>query len=172
MTQLTKDTPGVFGLSTADPEDCEDIDVSGSSKIYQGSAVGLNAGDGGARQLVGGDDFLGFAITRADNSGNSNASVFDAGTVPGSGVVGNITIPTQPKGVAYINVTQTGVLTGARSDRDVRVYASDGATFTDVSSGNSQIGSVQRFISQVSGTGGSGVGYYQVAFRSVDLRNS
>jgi hypothetical protein len=172
VAQLTSDQPQILGFTSIDPDDLEDYDVEASVKIFQGSAVGQVAATGGARQLIGGDLFLGFAVTRANNSNDGSNSVFDAGTVPGDGTLGSITVPTQRRGQITLKVTQTGTLVGTRADRGVRVYGSTGNDFTDVSSGNSQIGCVVRYVSQASGTPGSGVGNYIVSFESQDMRNS
>ena len=158
--QLTANAPQVY----AEPAETTwyDQPVDASAVIYQGSAVGLNAGTGYARQLVAGDDFLGFSEVTADNTGNG--SLF-SGWIPGSGAAGNITVNLRTRGQIVLKVQTNGTMNGTVTDRDKLVYASDGNTYTDTVGGNTIIGRVIDFLGTVSGVQGSG-GYssYLVKF--------
>lgn len=160
MTQSSKNTPQVYGEN---PDvSFEDQPVKASAHIYQGDAVGLSAGY--ARQLVGGDDFLGFAEAEADNTGNGSPF---SGFIPGDGTAGSITANLRTRGQIVLSVATNGTMNGTVTDRDKLVYASDGATFTDSSSGNTIIGRVIHFLGNVSGVQGSGgLSSYLVKFVS------
>lgn len=119
---LTKDIAPKYqdGLYEAYP-------IAASETIYQGAAVGENA-SGYARSLQAGDKFLGFADEHQDNS---------------AGAAGALTIKVRKRGNVQLAVTSLAI-----TDNDgVAVYASDDATFTKVSTDNSLIGTVSRFIS-------------------------
>src|SRR6266496_3795555 len=103
-----------------------ELPVKASTKIYQGSAVGLSSGY--ARPLVAGDLFVGFAEKQADNSAGANGAInvklFDEGKVE--------------KTITSVAVT----------DQGAPVFASDSDTYTLTAGSNSLVGVVQR----VSGT--------------------
>lgn len=160
MTQLLVNTPQVY----AEPPETTwyDQPVDASAHIFQGSAVGLQAATGYARQLVAGDDFLGFAEVEADNTGNG--SLF-SGFIPGSGAAGAITVNLRTRGQIVLNVLTNGTMNGTVTDRDKLVYASDGNTYTDTVGSNTIIGRVIDFLGTVSGVQGSGgISQYLVKF--------
>ncbi len=119
MAQLTADTQRDYELG-----DMADLPVDAAVVIYAGSAVGLNSGN--ARQLVAADPFGGFATEKADNA---------------SGSAGDITVNVKTKGKIVLTVAGSPAINAA-------VYASDGATFTTVSTSNTKIG----FIKSASGS--------------------
>lgn len=91
-----------------------DYPVLTAVKVYEGSAVGLQASSGYCRQLVGTTDldrFLGFAQELADNSG---------------GASGAIHCRVLARGRTKLAVTGVDGV----NDIGKPVYASDGATFT------------------------------------------
>lgn len=90
--------------------------------IFEGSALGSNAGL--ARQLVAGDVFLGFAMENALTGEELKVEP------PGQHIRKVLT-------VVGSSVTSVGL----------PAYASDGATFTMTSGGNTLIGTVLRYIS-------------------------
>lgn len=108
----------------------EDYPVIAADIIYEGSAVGENA-SGYARPLVAADKFLGFAMAKADNS---------------AGVAGAINVEVKTKGRVVLDVATSAITSNDRP----AVYASDDDTFTLVSTGNSKIGYVSRWISGTS----------------------
>lgn len=101
------------------------LGVKASTTIFEGSAVGIEAASGYARQLTAGDQFVGFAQGKADNSGGGN------------GAVG---VKVQGRGFVLAN------LTTAATDIGKPVYMSDGDTFSLTQSTNTHIGSVYRII--------------------------
>lgn len=119
---LSANTPRTYQVGEQ-----EEYPVAASAHIYEGSAVGENAA-GYARALVAADKFLGFAVFEADNS---------------SGSAGDIRVEVKRKGSIVLDVATTAITSNDRP----AVYASDDGTFTLVSSGNSKIGYVSRWIS-------------------------
>lgn len=119
MAQLTANATRDYQLG-----DMEDLPVDASTTIYSGSAVGLNSGN--ARQLQAADPFGGFAVEKADNS---------------AGAAGDINVRVKARGKIVLTVAGTPAINSA-------VYASDGATFTTVSTSNTKIG----FIKSASGS--------------------
>lgn len=105
----------------------EDYPVIASDIIYEGSAVGEN-GSGYARPLEAGDAFLGFAVSKADNS---------------AGAAGAINVRVRKRGNVKLAVDSLAITDNDR----VAVYASDDNTFTKTSTSNSKIGYVSRFVS-------------------------
>lgn len=103
------------------------IPVIASDIIYQGAAVGVVDGTGHARPLVGGDRFVGFAYSKADNSAGAaaaiNVDVFDCGEV------------------------QLSVSGAVITDIGQPVYATDDNAFVFNPVGGSFIGFVKRFVS-------------------------
>src|SRR5687768_6103133 len=65
MAQLTANKSRIYEL--IDGECFDDLAVAAAVAIYEGSAVGEVVGTGLARQLVAGDQFLGFADAKVDN---------------------------------------------------------------------------------------------------------
>lgn len=104
-----------------------DLKVIASDIIYEGAAVGDNA-SGYARPLVALDPFLGFANKRCDNS---------------AGAAGAKRVNVLTKGQVELAVVgATGV-----GDIGDTVYASDDATFTKTSTGNTAIGKIADWVS-------------------------
>ena len=118
---LSADTPRAFELGNHNT-----LPVKGSTKIYEGAAVGDDAA-GYMRGLVAGDPFRGFALRQADNSGSAT-----------NGAI-NVTVVTEGKAA----VTITGI---AITDVGKPVYASDDGTFTLTTGTNTKIGWVHRFV--------------------------
>ena len=108
--------------------DREDYPVIASDIIYEGSAVGEN-GSGYARPLVAADPFLGFAVSKADNS---------------AGAAGDKDVTVRVKGSVKVAVVGATAITA--NDRPL-VYASDDDTFTLTSTSNTEIGVLRRWIS-------------------------
>jgi len=121
MTTLAQNEPrayedGIFN----------DLPVITNDIIYEGAAVGKSSGY--ARPLVAGDDFMGFADRKVDNTGGSN---------------GDKRVKVRQEG--DIEIAVTGV-TGVTNE-GATVYASDDATYTLSSTGNSAIGKITRHVS-------------------------
>jgi hypothetical protein len=102
-----------------------EVPVKGSTTIYEGAAVGMTAGY--ARGLNAGDDFVGFAERKADNSDDSTDGAINCRVIS--------------RGLA--KVTLSGV---AVTDIGKPVYASDDGTFTLTQSTNSYVGVVYRYV--------------------------
>lgn len=124
MTTLAADVSRAFEANE-DPI-FNDLPVIADDIIYEGAAVGDNA-SGGARPMAQGDPFWGFAHNRADNAGGS---------------VGDINVRVRQQGTVKL------VVTGVSGVGDVgeAVYASDDNAFTLVTTSNTQIGKVARWI--------------------------
>lgn len=142
MAQLTKNTPRNFELRADDYTARESIGLA-AEHAYAGSAMGLNASTEFARQLNAGDAFLGFLERECDNS---------------AGSAGDKKVTLRQKGIVR-SLAVTGVLTS--TDPGAKVYASDGATFTLTSTGNTYVGKIVRVIS---------AGVADVAFAAAGLR--
>ena len=132
MTTLAANQPRAY-----EQGDRNEIPMIASDIIYEGAAVGIVTASGHARPLVAADAFAGFAEAKADNS--SGVAAAKNVRVVSSGL---IELP-----IASLAITNIGAA----------VYASDDNTFTLVSTSNTKIGKVRRFIS-------SGVGL--VAFEA------
>ncbi|MCK9326987.1 MAG: hypothetical protein M0P69_15955 [Bacteroidales bacterium] len=102
-----------------------EVPVKGSATIYEGAAVGMTSGY--ARGLNAGDDFVGFAERKADNSADSTDGAINCRVIS--------------RGLA--KVTLSGVLV---TDIGKPVYASDDETFTLTQSTNSYVGVVYRYV--------------------------
>lgn len=121
MTTLAVDKRRVFetpGINTF-PLIANDI-------VYEGAAVGLSSGN--ARPLTAGDQFVGFAMERADNTGGS---------------AGDVSVNVMTRGQVVLPVTGASAVT----DVGKAVYASDDDAFTLTASTNSPIGRVVRWVS-------------------------
>ena len=121
MAQLSKDTSRPYEMGYKN-----DIPVKAATTIYQWSAVGDDAA-GYARQLVAGDPFRGFAVTKADN---------------GTGAAGDINVNLYQEGYVELAIAALAI-----TDVGKPVYASDGNTFTLTATGNSYVGRVKRWVS-------------------------
>lgn len=107
----------------ASPELVE-VGVDDNIVIYKGALVGRNRATGYARGLAAGDEFLGVAYRKADNT--------VAGHVPGGVSV-----------MLHQNVDIVHALNGvAQADIGKDVYASDDQTLTLSPTGNSRVGRV------------------------------
>lgn len=122
MTTLAKNVPRSFELGTEN-----DIPVIASDIIYEGGAVGIVAGTGHARPLVGGDRFGGFALRQADNS---------------AGLAAAINVRTRKSGEVELSVSGAVI-----TDIGQPVYATDDDTFVFLPTGATFIGFVKRFVS-------------------------
>ena len=99
--------------------------------IYEGAAVGESSGI--ARPLADGDDFLGFAIAKADNS---------------EGAASDIAVRIRQKGTVLLTIG--GTISAA--DVGAPIYATDDNTFSKTDSGSDTVvGRLSRFISSTSG---------------------
>lgn len=120
MGALAADTPRTIELG-----DINELPVKGSTKIYEGAAVGLTSGY--ARGLVAGDQFQGFCTEVADNSGSATN--------------GAINVKVRKEGSIQATITSVAV-----TDVGAKAYMSDDGTFTLEDSGNSVIGYVERYV--------------------------
>lgn len=125
MATLTADKARTYG-ATEGPHDYKP--VAANTTIFRGSAVG-NA-SGLSRPLQAGDEFNGFAWSKADNS---------------AGSAGDEVVEVRPEGLAQLDVAGVGSADVVNDP----VYASDDDTFTLTSSGNSAIG---KIVERISGT--------------------
>lgn len=122
MTTLAANKPRAYeqGERNAFPVIQADI-------IYEGAAVGVVAGTGHARPLVGGDSFGGFAVAKADNSAGAAAAIY---------------VDVVESGEIELSVTGA-VITDVRQP----VYATDDDTFVFSPVGATFVGFVKRFVS-------------------------
>jgi len=123
MATLSKNTPRALMLG-----DIEDYPVVAGDIIYQGAAVGED-GAGYSRPLVAADPFQGFAEEKADNS---------------AGGAGAVDVSVRRRGRIQLAVVGATAVT---ANDGVAVYASDDDTFTLISTSNSKIGYVSRWVS-------------------------
>lgn len=107
--------------------DVGEYPVIASDIIYAGAAVGLVAGTGHARPLVGGDKFVGFAESTVDNS---------------SGAAAAKRVRTLMRGMMELSVTDAVI-----TDVGVAVYAQDDNAFSFNPVAGSFIGYLTRFVS-------------------------
>lgn len=121
MTTLAADLARAFELGTIN-----ECPVIASDIIYEGAAVGDN-GSGYARPLVGGDPFIGFAQSKADNS---------AGAAGAARVM-----------LRTIGLVQLAVSGAVITDVGQPVYATDDNVFVFLPTGGTFIGFVKRFVS-------------------------
>ena len=119
MAALTADTTRKYENGLLD-----DLPVKASSTIYRGDAVGVTSGY--CRQLVAGDQFVGFAQAKA------------VGTASDGGVNVNLL----KEGMVELSITSIAV-----TDIGKAVFASDSNTFTLTGTSNSKIGYVRRWVS-------------------------
>jgi hypothetical protein len=122
MTTLAANKPRAFELGERNM-----FPVIASDIIYEGAAVGIVAGTGHARPLVGGDGFGGFAVYKADNSAGGAAA---------------INVETVCRSEIELAVTGA-VITDVRQP----VYATDDDTFSFSPVAGTFIGFVKRFVS-------------------------
>lgn len=105
--------------------DLNSHNMKASTKIYQGSAVGVASGTSVARPLVATDKFVGFATDTFDNSTGADAAK---------------TVLVKSEGMVVLTVVGLAATTAVGTS----VYASDDATFTLTSTSNSLIGKIHR----------------------------
>ena len=122
MTTLAFNQPRSYGLGERSA-----YPVIGGDIIYEGAAVGLVAGTGHARPLVGGDRFAGFAEANADNSAGAAAA---------------INVRTISEGLIELAVAGAVI-----TDVGQPVYATDDNAFVFSPVGASFIGIARRFVS-------------------------
>ena len=121
MTTLTKNEPRAF-----EQGDSQFYPVDASTTIYEGAAVGNNAGY--SRPLQAGDVFQGIAVEMADNS---------------AGSAGDARIEVRTKGRARLTVAGATAIT---ANALVAVYASDDNAFTTTAGSNSLIGYIAQYL--------------------------
>ncbi len=121
MATLTQDQPRVYERTGK----IETLPVAASTTIYEGAAVGMNAGY--ARPLQAGDVYAGFAQRTVDNS---------------AGAAGDLSVQSYRDGDVHLTVDAVDVTDNQRT----AVYASDDNTFTKTETSNSKIGWVSRVI--------------------------
>lgn len=122
MTTLSADTP-----RTIEVGDHNHIPVIAADIIFEGAAVGIVDASGHARPLTSADNFAGFALYKADNSGGAAAA---------------INVEVLKKGSVQLSVSGAVI-----TDVGQPVYATDDDTFTFVPTGAVFIGFVKRFVS-------------------------
>ncbi len=122
MTTLAANSPRAY-----EKGDWSHIPVIASDIIYEGAAVGVVAGTGHARPLVAGDQFVGFANRKADNSAGAAAA---------------INVEVVKRGQLQLAVSGAVI-----TDIGQPVYASDDDTFQFSPVGGSFVGVVKRFVS-------------------------
>lgn len=120
MTTLSVDRARNFEIG-----DFNDMPAIQSDIIYEGAAVGSN-GTNAARPLTAGDRFVGFALTRVDNS---------------LGATGALNVRVRTKGRVQLPITSIDNTALGKP-----VYASDDDTFTLTESTNSHVGKAVRFV--------------------------
>lgn len=129
MTTLAANLKRVYEFNE-DPI-LNDIPMVASDIIYEGAAVGETSGI--ARPFTSGDDFLGFAVAKADNS---------------SGAASAITVRVRQQGT--VKLTIAGTL--AASDLGAPIYLTDDNTFSKTNGGSDTVvGRLSRFISTTVG---------------------
>ena len=124
MTTLAANVKRAFEFNE-DPV-LNDVPMIAADIVYEGAAVGDSAGT--ARPLVAADNFLGFAVAKADNSLGAASAI-------------NCRVSEQGR----VKLSVTGVVDAD----DVRetVYADDDNSFTLTNSSNSAIGKIVRWVS-------------------------
>ncbi|MBI2313578.1 MAG: hypothetical protein HYU77_13845 [Betaproteobacteria bacterium] len=122
MTTLAANQPRAFGTG-----DISEYPVIAADIIYEGAAVGLVAGTGHARPLVGGDRFAGFAEAKVDNSAGAAAALNVRAWRHG-----------------HVELAVSGAVI---TDVGQPVYASDDNTFVFSPVGASFVGLARRFVS-------------------------
>lgn len=122
MTTLAATALREFALG-----DLGEYAVIASDIIYQGAAVGLVDASGHARPLAAGDRFIGFAISKADNSAGAAAAI-------------NVSV--RRRGSIKLSVSGAVI-----TDVGQPVYATDDNAFGFTPVGGSFIGIVSRYVS-------------------------
>ena len=122
MTTLAVNKPRTYGVGRTNS-----LPVIASDIIYEGAAVGMVVSTGHARPLAAGDEFVGFAERKADNSAGAaaaiNVELIDAGQVV---------------------LSVSGALA---TDVGQPIYATDDDTFVFSPVGGVFVGFVKRFVS-------------------------
>lgn len=126
MATLATDTPRVF--ETGHDEYVNSLPMIDNDIIYDGAAVGESGTSGTFRPLVSGDQFAGFAVAQADNTGTGHAA-------------GAVNVDVKQAGRVKLSVTGASAVT----DMDAKVFATDDNTFTLTPSGTT-IGRVARWV--------------------------
>jgi hypothetical protein len=123
---LSANTPRAFELGSINS-----LPVLTAVRIFEGSAVGIDAATGYARPLVAGDAFVGFAESEANNT---------------SGASGDIRVRVRTAGEVVLAIAALAI-----TNVEAPVYASDDGTFTLTATGNSYVGKVLRWLATGSG---------------------
>tara|TARA_Y100000310_G_scaffold217283_1_gene218351 strand:- start:141 stop:572 length:432 start_codon:yes stop_codon:yes gene_type:complete len=124
MATLAADSQRVF--ESGIPPLINEVGVIASDIIFLGAAVGESSATGTARPLVAGDNFLGFAEAKADNS---------------AGAASDINVRVRQQGVITCDVVGVTAITDLGDD----VYMSDDNVFTLTSTSNTKIGKLIRY---------------------------
>ena len=128
MAALTKDTTRAYGATGKD--NFTDLPVLASEVIYQGSFVGESSSTGYVRAFNDGDNFMGIAIAKADNTASGAAN-------------GDQLVRVQTDG--EVELTVTGASVAALGET---VYATTDNDFSLTDSGSdTPIGKVSRHVS-------------------------
>lgn len=122
MTTLAANKPRTYELG-----EMNDLPMSASTRIFEGSAVGVNPATGYARPLTSTDTFVGFVEATVDNR---------------NGAAGDRRVRVYGEGEIQLAVTGA-LITDVRAP----VYATDDDTFTLSPVGGVFIGFVKRFVS-------------------------
>lgn len=143
MATLAKDTPRTFESTGGHPS-YNELPSIADDIVYAGAAVGESSTSGTGRPLSGGDNFMGFATEKCDNTGGS---------------AGDLSIKLLDRGVALLSVTGADGI----NDYDATVYATDDDTFTLTASGATSIGKIKRY--------DSATGKFWVYFEATSARS-
>lgn len=99
-------------------QELRSLPVKAGAKVYKGALVGLSSGY--ARGLVAGDAFAGIAYEAADNTGGADGAISVR--------------------VFTMGDFEHALASASRANNGAAVYASDDATLTLTSTGNSLVG--------------------------------
>lgn len=129
------------------------IDVEAATKLWEGSAIQENGSNGGAENLTGtGTTFVGIADESVDNT---------------AGLIGAKRITYVAEGTFLLYVDNNGVAF-TRGAQEATIYATDGNTFTTVSTNNQTIGKCEEVPPE---TVGATAGYLWVRVEGKSARS-
>lgn len=128
MATLSKDAPRSYEVGVH-----SDVGIIANDITYDGAAIGDN-GSGYGRPLVAGDNFLGFALEKTDNT--------TSGPLKASGAAGDLNIRMQQQGKVELSISGLVI-----TDVGKPVFASDDDVYVLTRGTNSFIGWVCRFVS-------------------------
>lgn len=146
-TTLAVNTPRSFELGQRNA-----VPVIASDIIYEGAAVGVVKASGHARPLSGGDQFVGFAVAKADNSAGAAAA---------------INVEVVKSGEIQLSVSGAVI-----TDINQPVYATDDDTFVFNPVGGSFVGFVKRFVSSGVVVVGFDAGVYRDPYGDRQVRET